>query len=130
MRKPRSQIRDPRSEIRDPGSGIRDPGSEIQNPPLPPPLPTLRTISLAAARLSGLEEQGSTANGSWRGTNATLLGVFQVNLFCPAVFRIQIRIHRIHMFLGLPDPDPSIIMQKCKKNLDYYYFLALFDFLS
>jgi hypothetical protein len=22
------------------------------------------------------------------------------------VFRIQIRIHRIHMFLGLPDPDP------------------------
>ncbi len=33
-----------------------------------------------------------------------------------AVFRIwiRIRIHRIHMFLGLPDPDPdpSIIMQK------------------
>jgi hypothetical protein len=40
-----------------------------------------------------------------------------------AVFRISIRIHRIHMFLGLPDPeplvrgmdpdlDPSIIMQK------------------
>jgi hypothetical protein len=28
------------------------------------------------------------------------------------VFRIRIRIHRIHMFLGLPDPDPSIIMQK------------------
>ncbi len=28
--------------------------------------------------------------------------------------RIWIRIHRIHMFLGLqdPDPDPSIIMQK------------------
>ncbi len=42
-----------------------------------------------------------------------------------AVFRIRSRIHRIHMFLGLqdpdpdplvrgmdPDPDPSIIMQK------------------
>jgi hypothetical protein len=29
-----------------------------------------------------------------------------------AVFRIRIRIHRIHMFLGLPDSDPSIIMQK------------------
>jgi hypothetical protein len=39
------------------------------------------------------------------------------------VLRIRIRIHRIHMFLGLPDPDPlvrgmdpdpdpSIIMQK------------------
>jgi hypothetical protein len=40
-----------------------------------------------------------------------------------AALRIRIRIHRIHMFLGLPDPnplfrgkdpdpDPSIIMQK------------------
>ncbi len=47
------------------------------------------------------------------------------------VFRI--RIHRIHMFLGLqdPDPDPSIIMQKnSKKNLDSLYFVTLFDFLS
>ncbi len=26
--------------------------------------------------------------------------------------RIRIRIHRIHVFLGLQDPDPSIIMQK------------------
>ena len=49
------------------------------------------------------------------------------------------------MFLGLPDPDPlvrgikpnptpdldpSIIMQKKKKNLDSYYFVTLFDFLS
>ncbi len=25
-----------------------------------------------------------------------------------AVFRIRIRIHRIHMFLGLPDPDPLV----------------------
>jgi hypothetical protein len=42
------------------------------------------------------------------------------------------------VFLGLPDPlvrgmdldpdpDPSIIMQK---NLDSYYFVTLFDFLS
>jgi hypothetical protein len=42
---------------------------------------------------------------------------------CDPVLRIRIRIHRIHMFLGLPDPDPlvrgmdpdpdpSIIMQK------------------
>jgi hypothetical protein len=29
-----------------------------------------------------------------------------------AVFRIRIRIHRIHMFLGLLDPDPSLIKQK------------------
>jgi hypothetical protein len=43
------------------------------------------------------------------------------------------------MFLGLPDPDPivrgmdpdpSIIMQKSKKNLDSYYFVTLLDFLS
>ncbi len=53
------------------------------------------------------------------------------------------------MFLGLPDPDPivrgmdpdsdpaldpvpdpSIIMQNSKKNLDSYYFVTLFDFLS
>ena len=26
----------------------------------------------------------------------------------PAVLRIRIRIHRIHMFLGLPDPDPLV----------------------
>jgi hypothetical protein len=25
-----------------------------------------------------------------------------------AVLRIRIRIHRIHMFLGLPDPDPLV----------------------
>ncbi len=45
------------------------------------------------------------------------------------------------MFLGLPDPDPlvrgmdpdpdpSIIMQNSKKNLDSFYFVALFYFLS
>ncbi len=47
------------------------------------------------------------------------------------------------MFLGLldpdpdllvrdmgPDPDPSIIMQNSKKNLDSYFFVTLFDFLS
>jgi hypothetical protein len=28
-----------------------------------------------------------------------------------AVLRIRIRIHRIHMILGLLDPDPSIIKQ-------------------
>ncbi len=51
------------------------------------------------------------------------------------------------MFLGLPDPDPDpivrgmdpaldpdpdpfIIMKKSKKNLNLYYFVTLFDFLS
>jgi hypothetical protein len=28
------------------------------------------------------------------------------------------------------DPDPSVIMQNSKKNLDFYYFVPLFDFLS
>ena len=29
-----------------------------------------------------------------------------------------------------PDLDPSIIMKNSKKNLDSYYFVTLFDFLS
>ncbi len=29
-----------------------------------------------------------------------------------------------------PDPDPSIIMQKQEENLDSYYFVTPFDFLS
>ncbi len=56
-----------------------------------------------------------------------LIQVFANNYqWMKQVFRIRIRIHRIHMFLGLPDPDPfvrsmdpdpSIIKQKSKKNL-------------
>ncbi len=35
------------------------------------------------------------------------------------------------MFLGLPDPDPSIIKQKkIRKNLDSYCFVTFFDFLA
>jgi hypothetical protein len=45
------------------------------------------------------------------------------------------------MFLGLPDPDPlvrgmdpdpdpSSSCKNSKKNLDSYYFVTLFDFLS
>jgi hypothetical protein len=39
------------------------------------------------------------------------------------------------MFLGLPDPDPdpAILLSSCKnskKNLNSYYFVSLFDFLS
>jgi hypothetical protein len=29
-----------------------------------------------------------------------------------------------------PDPDPSISCKNSKKNLDSYYFVTLFDFLS
>jgi hypothetical protein len=51
----------------------------------------------------------------------------------------------MHMFLGLPDPNPlvrgmdpdpaldpypSILVQKSKKILDSYYFVTIFDFLS
>ncbi len=73
----------------------------------------------------------------------------QLNVPSEAVFRIRvrIRIHRIHMFFDLPDPDPlvwgmdpdpaliwvRILLSSCKinkKNLDYYYFVTLFDFLS
>jgi hypothetical protein len=52
-----------------------------------------------------------------------------------SVLRIRIRIHRILMFLGLPDsdllvrdtapdPDPSIIKQNSKKNLNSYCFVT------
>ncbi len=69
--------------------------------------------------------------------------------------RIRIRIHGIHMFLGLPDPDPDPLVRgmdpewiririllwiririllssckNCKRILDSYYFVTLFDFLS
>jgi hypothetical protein len=55
-------------------------------------------------------------------SNRTVALVVTFPLLQP-VLRIRIRIHRIHMFLGLPDPDPlvrgmdpdpdpSIIMQK------------------
>ncbi len=57
------------------------------------------------------------------------------------VLQIRIRIHRIHMFLGLtyPDPDPlargwiRILLLSCKnsnKNLVSYCLVTLFDFLS
>ena len=63
------------------------------------------------------------------------------------MLRIRIRI-RIHVFLGLQDPDPDPLVRgmdpdpdrapnpdqssckNSKKNLDSYYFVTLFDFLS
>jgi hypothetical protein len=56
-----------------------------------------------------------------------------------SVAEIRIRIYRIHMFLGLPVPDPlvrsmdpdldpSTTMQKYQEKLDSYYFVTLFDF--
>jgi hypothetical protein len=37
-----------------------------------------------------------------------------------------IRIHRIHMFLGLLDPDPDPLV----RGIDSCFFVTLFDFLS
>ncbi len=48
---------------------------------------------------------------------------------------------RIHLFLGLPDPEPTFFVgiqiriqpstsKKIKKNLDFYRLWLLFDFLS
>jgi hypothetical protein len=59
---------------------------------------------------------------------------------CGVVAVLRIRIRRIHMFLGLldpdpdplvkgTDPDPSIIKQKLYKNLYSYCFVTSFDFL-
>jgi hypothetical protein len=55
------------------------------------------------------------------------------------VFLIRIRIHLIHMFLGLRDPDPLVrgmdldpnpsLSKNSKKNLDSYCFVIFWDFL-
>jgi hypothetical protein len=37
------------------------------------------------------------------------VGEKMLRVICKAVFRIRIMIHRIHVFLGLPDPDPLVI---------------------
>jgi hypothetical protein len=44
----------------------------------------------------------------------TVLGGVEVKTFLSLLPVLRIRIRRIHMFLGLldPDPDPSIIKQK------------------
>jgi hypothetical protein len=41
------------------------------------------------------------------GIDKTNLAVFR-KVINKSVFRIRIQIHRIHMFLGLPDPDPLV----------------------
>jgi hypothetical protein len=75
------------------GSEIRDPGSRIEtNPDLG----------------SGTTEKNILSSpGNMRGIGMVLV-----------VFWI----HRIRKFLGLrdPNPDPSIIKQKSKKNRDFY----------
>ncbi len=37
-----------------------------------------------------------------------------------AVFRIRIRIHRIHMFFGLLDPDPDLLVRGMDPDPDPY----------
>jgi hypothetical protein len=44
-----------------------------------------------------VRQEGSLAAHFYNGQHLDLFS---------AVFRIRIRIHQIHMFLGLPDPDP------------------------
>ncbi len=44
----------------------------------------------------------------WIGSWKCLFSLGDDKYKIPAVFRIRIQIHRIHVFLGLPDPDPLI----------------------
>jgi hypothetical protein len=59
-----------------------------------------------------------------------IISLSEVSVTVPnePVLRIRIRIHRIHVFLGLldPAPDPSIIKQNSKKNLDFDCFVTSF----
>jgi len=73
-------------------------------------------------------------------TRAPDQGIYVVSRIFPVfvqVFRIRILIHRIHMFLGLPapdpdplvkgmDPDPSVIKKNRKKSLDSYFFWTFY----
>ena len=44
------------------------------------------------------------------------------------VLRIQIRIRRLHMFLGLPDPDPLVSDTDQYLDPSIIVFLLLYDF--
>jgi hypothetical protein len=73
---------------------------------------------------------------------ALIILTSSVSLFpFASVLRIRIRIRRIHMFLGLldpnpdplvtdTDPDPLIINQRKRKTLIYTVLWHLYDFLS
>ena len=37
--------------------------------------------------------------------------IFYIFTYFLTVFRIRIRIHRIHVFFGLPDPDPNPLVR-------------------
>jgi hypothetical protein len=75
----------------------------------------------------------------WQGANLINIRLKAIDFDPPPEPVFRIRIHRIHMFLGLLnplvrgmdpdpdpalDPDPSIIKQESKKNLDSYCFLT------
>jgi hypothetical protein len=77
---------------------------------------------------------------SQSGGDAAAPPVLAADLEVPSSPLLRIRIRRIHMFLGLPDPDPldrgtdsdpSIIKQKLvRKPFDSYCFVTFFYFLS
>jgi hypothetical protein len=86
----------------------------------------LHLISLLAAvwpSVSGSANTIGLGSNTGSGFKTLLLELLAV---------LRIRIHRIHMFLGHPDPDFSIISscKNSKENLGSYCFVTLFDFLS
>jgi hypothetical protein len=60
--------------------------------------PVILVISMLTA--------GMVTNDDDSGKTMTILAVLRIRI------RIRIWIHKIHMFLGLPDQDPSLFMQK------------------
>ncbi len=90
-------------------------------------LPSRTKVAVyAPAEISSLSLDVPILCGAWGQTQLQDEQVFipkTTSTEFSSVFRIRIRIHRIHMFLGLPDPDllvrgmdpdpdPSIIKQK------------------
>ncbi len=77
---------------------------------------------------NNLSEQCSRSR-SESGSGSTCFWTSRIRIHWSEVW-IRIRIHRIHMFLGLPDPDSSIILLSSsinsKKTLDSYCFVTSF----
>jgi len=100
-------------------------------------------ISSSSVTASAIREASSrrmasllpTLSSSSSFSSRSTISAHTKKLLIKAVLRIRIRIHRVHMFLGLldpdpdllvegMDPDPSIIKQKYEKPL----FLLFCDF--
>jgi hypothetical protein len=117
-------IRDPKKYCRRSGMFVPDPGFEFFPSRIPDPHQRIQLVQpqncfQALGYTIRASHPGSVCRiriltfytSRIQGTKRLLdPGCGSCNKCLFAVLLIQV--HRIHMFLGLPDPDPTIIMQK------------------